>query len=359
MLQGIPGSCQCQTFGFAQFIEALRKLLSEPAFAGIDDLCIGDVKSKEAAFVFDFFRVSQQYDIDNLSAQQYLGCPEDALIAAFGQDDLASVGSGTLEESVLEHHRRHDVGRAFVEAFSDGLFVDCRIENTFGQSDFSLALRAHHSLDFIECDGSLIAVALYGQYRDDTVIHILEQLHNIFTRLQAAAENDPGNIGVVFAVKGEHRRKDNIDTVPRHDNKAAVGYPLEIVFYTHGGDLLFFDEVIQLLILSHQDLRIQRIPHFPYDRGIELFDLGKDEDLLLLLFILLLEVLFDLIDNFRTAAIDEGCQMDAPLIFDSFGSDVDLVEYTLDIFSLGIEYRHESCFDILGNLQIEIEVKCR
>ncbi len=117
--------------------------------------------------------------------------------------------------------------------------------------------------------------------------------------------------------------------------------------------------MLKLLGSPHNDLSIQRITHFADDRRIELLDLGQDKDLSLLLFVFLLKIAFDFVDDLFVAAVDKGRQMDTPLLLDGFAGDMDLIENALDTLPFGIENRYESRIDIFGDFEIEVEVECR
>ncbi len=89
--------------------------LAPPAVDGVDDARRGDVGADVGSGCLYAFRISEQRELGDTPPQHRVGGTQHALLLAFGQDDVACLASGAIDQPVLEHQRGDDLAAGDVE----------------------------------------------------------------------------------------------------------------------------------------------------------------------------------------------------------------------------------------------------
>ena len=88
----------------------------------------GEIQAQDGNPPFDFGCIPQQGEVADLAPQQDFRGSQDALLRAFGQNDMSRFGLGALDQLVLKHDRRHLFGFDLNNQLLKGLHVDVGFE---------------------------------------------------------------------------------------------------------------------------------------------------------------------------------------------------------------------------------------
>src|SRR5699024_9539871 len=108
----------------AQFGVLGGKPLGVRAAARVEHLRVGEVDAQFVGATTDGVDVAGDRQVGHVAPHEAAGGVEDAVVVALGQDDVAPVGAGALEQLVLEHLRGHHVGAVDAEPVEQLFGVD-------------------------------------------------------------------------------------------------------------------------------------------------------------------------------------------------------------------------------------------
>jgi hypothetical protein len=96
--------------------------------------------------------VAEQREFAHLAPSDPVGGTQDSIVGAFGQDDVRACRLRALDQFVLEHDRRHDVGSADLDPPLEALQIDVRLEMPEGDVDLASVTGGDRSGDGIRGD---------------------------------------------------------------------------------------------------------------------------------------------------------------------------------------------------------------
>lgn len=108
VLHGLAGLLEGNALLLAQLGEVGGEFFGQLGVAVVDDVGLAKLKAQGGRTAFDIFLGAQDSQLGDLIAQQHMRCFEDAVIVAFGQDDVCASSTSLVEQLLLEDLSAHD-----------------------------------------------------------------------------------------------------------------------------------------------------------------------------------------------------------------------------------------------------------
>ena len=321
----------------------------------VDENGTAQVQSECPRARFDLGFVSEQYDAYGAAAQQDIGGPENAVVGGFGENDGFRITRRPCKKAVFEHRRRDGTGRGRGDSRNDGGGIGVVAENAERRGDLlgggcveAGGVRAHAERRFHR-------VQLQMQERDLDGFDIPDQFEDGLRRHEVPRQQDAADGRERAGVVGGHRAQNDIGAVGGNDDEILVFQTVEEVLKVHGGDARFVDQTLHLLFIADKDFRTQCPGHLTDVGTVERPDVRQKDDRLgharaegLIVPVLFVEGL--------VAAVRKKHEERSSLLFDGITPKAQRLFESLFVFPAGRNDADDGGAEILGKLDIQIEI---
>ena len=264
----------------AQLVVGVGEVLAPLRPQRVDHLEAVQLQAEGGAPVLDGVGVAEHGEVGDAAQQHLLGRLQHPVVAALGEDDVAAVGLGPLDQPLLEHQRGDPLGPGDLQAAQQPLAVDVGAEHPEGGGDLALALGGEHPPDPGDGGRRPVGVGPGGQHRHLRAAEPVDQPQHRRLGDQPAGQDQPGDVRVGAGEPGGQAAHDQVGPVAGGDDHVVVADVLQEVGQAHGADDHVADLAAGARLLGPadrpQELGGQGVGDLGHGGGGQLRDLGHD-----------------------------------------------------------------------------------
>jgi hypothetical protein len=294
----------------AQLVVGVGEVLAPLRAERVDDLEAVQLQAEGGPPVLDGVGVAEHGEVGDAAQQHLLGRLQHPVVAALGEDDVAAVGLGPLDQPLLEHQRGDPLGAGDLDPAQQPLAVDVLAEHPEGGGDLALALGGEHPPHPGHGGGRPVGVGPGGQHGHLGAAQAVDQPEHRRLGDQPPGQDQPGDVRVGAGEPGGQAADDQVGPVAGGDDHVAVADVVEEVGQVHGPDDHMADLApgARLLGPAHrpQELGGQRVGDLGHGGRGQLRHLGQDVGRLVAHH--LLDPVAQLVDQLRADPVADGGQ---------------------------------------------------